>query len=837
MEADLEGDSTAVGTALTARIAEEERLNVRVVQALSPRDTPRVVAQEFGGQPLDLVFVDGLHVNEQLVRDVEGIRPFCGPTCIVILHDVLSWHMVQAFESLDFGPQYERRVLTRTPSGMGLVFPADVSPDVRGVIEMHCDETVNLTDLFTQLGATPERPGAKLEARLSKGWKHRRFGMANTHAREGRPDAERRELAQLAAERPYDPVAVYELGAWDAHHGRWEEAVKSLRIAEALSPKWASPPQQLGRALRELGLLSEARTCLARAVTLAPSWAAPHLELGLVASAAGDHRRAAGHFSKALELEPTWGVAQRELGLAALRAGDRPRARRVLEDLVAADGGDATTLHALALAVEGTDGLGAALGWFERASGLNPESAEVQFDLGRARTAAGNRVAAVSAYQAAVKLRPDWAEAQFDLATALVAAGDVSAAVPAYREAVRLRADWSEAHFDLGSALRRLEDHAGAALHFHQAMTLRPAWEDARIACGRAAYLSHQFALVVEALAPLAAAEQLSAELQHQLALAAESIGRIEDALNWLERAVALNPDSPEVHFDLGRVRARLGDDHGALQHFARAVRLRPSWSEARDACGAATHRLGVVARAWGGTREDGGRSPSDADATDDGARRAFFSGSAAPLAPAATQDAVAPAEQCFESGRSCVVRADFAGAMVHFRRAAELQPTWIEAWVALYETASVANDREQIVSALAALTRMLPRSTPLWYELALISALLGRGDRAQDACERGIDLELWPEPVKATAEALLSHGQAVCALGILDAALRQLPEWAGAHFARGRAFELLRQLPDAHACYARAHTLRPAWTEAADACARTASPASGAAATLPVAS
>lgn len=42
-----------------------------------------------GGRPLGAVFVDGLHLFEQVLRDVLNVEPFCGPRTVVMLHDTV----------------------------------------------------------------------------------------------------------------------------------------------------------------------------------------------------------------------------------------------------------------------------------------------------------------------------------------------------------------------------------------------------------------------------------------------------------------------------------------------------------------------------------------------------------------------------------------------------------------------------------------------------------------------------------------------------------------------------------------------------------------------------
>ena len=111
MDAGSEGKETRVGADLTRTIAAVDDLNVRVVEALSPRDVARVVAAEFGDGRVDFVLIDGLHTNEQLLRDFEAVAPHASADCVFVLHDVLNWHMLEAFHALDVGSDRERCIL------------------------------------------------------------------------------------------------------------------------------------------------------------------------------------------------------------------------------------------------------------------------------------------------------------------------------------------------------------------------------------------------------------------------------------------------------------------------------------------------------------------------------------------------------------------------------------------------------------------------------------------------------------------------------------------------------------------------------------------------------
>src|SRR5262249_39799052 len=59
--------------------------------------------------------------------------------------------------------------------------------------------------------------------------------------------------------------------------------------------------------------------------------------------------------------------------------------------------------------------------------------------------------------------------------------------------------------------------------------------------------------------------------------------GRFSDAAAAYSSAIALSPDDPDLHEQLGRHRLRQGDDAGALAAFARALALRPQNPSLRE--------------------------------------------------------------------------------------------------------------------------------------------------------------------------------------------------------------------------------------------------------------
>jgi tetratricopeptide (TPR) repeat protein len=65
---------------------------------------------------------------------------------------------------------------------------------------------------------------------------------------------------------------------------------------------------------------------------------------------------------------------------------------------------------------------------------------------------------------------------------------------------------------------------------------------------------------------------------------------RAEEAVPYLTAALALRPDNPGVHLNLGAALAEKGDVEGALRHYQAAIRLAPNYSVAQNNLGNALH-------------------------------------------------------------------------------------------------------------------------------------------------------------------------------------------------------------------------------------------------------
>lgn len=59
-----------------------------------------------------------------------------------------------------------------------------------------------------------------------------------------------------------------------------------------------------------------------------------------------------------------------------------------------------------------------------------------------------------------------------------------------------------------------------------------------------------------------------SALIRFNRAVALEDVGRLEDAVGSYELSLKLDPSLADAHFNIARLKERLGDSRSALRHF-----------------------------------------------------------------------------------------------------------------------------------------------------------------------------------------------------------------------------------------------------------------------------
>ena len=171
---------------------------------------------------------------------------------------------------------------------------------------------------------------------------------------------------------------------------------------------------------------------------------------------------------------------------------------------------------------------------------------------------------AIQTAQDRLRQRPDDVTAHHQLGDALATLGDLPAAEAALRRAVEIQSDYAPAWARLGNVLRQLGDAGGAIDAFEGAARITPD---------------------VAVLSNLGEAQSFAL--------------RLDESAATLARAVALDPNHPVPHLNLGVTRRLQGRVEEAIAAFEAAIRLKGDFPQARYNLAIALLLLGDYPRGW----------------------------------------------------------------------------------------------------------------------------------------------------------------------------------------------------------------------------------------------
>lgn len=133
-------DPDECGNSLTNQVASLHGLNLTAVTGRSPTDVAAQFTDDFG-KSLDLCLIDATHDDENLLADFQAIYPFLSPGGIVVMHDVINCNMLAGFSKIVAHLGMAGRLLTRTPSGIGIAWREQISQPLLDYIEVFTEPT------------------------------------------------------------------------------------------------------------------------------------------------------------------------------------------------------------------------------------------------------------------------------------------------------------------------------------------------------------------------------------------------------------------------------------------------------------------------------------------------------------------------------------------------------------------------------------------------------------------------------------------------------------------------------------------------------------------------
>jgi len=232
---------------------------------------------------------------------------------------------------------------------------------------------------------------------------------------------------------------------------------------------------------------------------------------------------------------------------ALLVRGDAAQANRDALDLLNNHLNDPRLCHLTGITFAECHRPKDAIAHYLRALDIDPENADIAYNLGNAYRDLGDHPSALEAYGKVIQIQPNFPTAYNNIGVSLAELGHHDGAITAYEQAIKLSPNMPNPHRNLGKEYYNSGDFIRAITHTRRALELDPDNADTAVALANAYYFA----------------------------------GRMDDTIDMLERAIALQPDFPVALNNLGAVLRRVGRREDAIDCFTRALALKPDYAEA----------------------------------------------------------------------------------------------------------------------------------------------------------------------------------------------------------------------------------------------------------------
>ena len=311
--------------------------------------------------------------------------------------------------------------------------------------------------------------------------------------------------------------------------GRVAEALDASRIAVDLFPDSAKGHNTHGAALLVLNRLDEAAESFRRALELDPDHKNARHNLAETRRQQGRYLEAVRGYLGVLDIDPAFAPAHAGMGSALFRLGQHERAVQSLE----------------------------------QADSLDPQGLTVDelHDFSEALRKLERNEDAIERYRAVLELDPDFAPAHAGLGYALMQLKRYDEVLEPLARSVSLQPESPDAayrHVAMGAASEEMGRTEAAAEHYARALEIDPR---SAAALGSFAVLRFRQQRYEEALGfygTLIEIGEANAQTHANLGAVLYNMGRPEEALASLERALALDPDLEVARTGAAKLRETL---------------------------------------------------------------------------------------------------------------------------------------------------------------------------------------------------------------------------------------------------------------------------------------
>lgn len=340
---------------------------------------------------------------------------------------------------------------------------------------------------------------------------------------------------------------------------RHDEALESYDRAIKLKPDYAGAHNNRGNTLRALKRPGDALASFEKAIAIAPNYFEAINNRGNALVELDRNEEALTNYEQALAQQPNYPDALVNRGQCLIRLNRRDEALASFDQALAYQPRHAAALKERGHILRDRKQLTDALHCYEQALVIAPDDAVTHANRGLVLRDLKRFNEAFEAYDRALSLKPDYVEVVVARGNVFYEMQSYDQALKEYERALEIKPDFAFGFNNRGNALNAMGRHEEALASFENALKLKPDYTEAHNNRGNA---------LLDLNRPMEALADYESAMENKpLAFALVNRGsalryldRVGEALESFDRAIALEPELAEAHWNKALLCLSLGD-------------------------------------------------------------------------------------------------------------------------------------------------------------------------------------------------------------------------------------------------------------------------------------
>jgi len=370
----------------------------------------------------------------------------------------------------------------------------------------------------------------------------------------------------------YNLLGIIEVDQQDFHG-----AVASFRKALQLNPKSVKSHNNLGNAYAAQRQFPLAESEFRGSLRIDPANSDANYNLGALLMMKGAASEAIPHFE---HVRPMTVAARFNLIRAYLLSHRTADALRVSAELSEQSKNDVQVHFSLGVLLATEKQYKAAQSELEKADALQPETFEILYNLGQDLLRSGDYPKAEFTLNRALKLKPDSPETLQLVAQVYSNESRPLDALDLLMRAHKLAPNNTDVIFLMAQVSMSQNYFEDAIPLLETGVQIAPKRADLLAALGESYFMAGKAEKAIEAFKKLVEVEN-SARSFAFLGLSFRNLGRFDDAKEYFEKGVKLDPQNSLCLFNLGFIAERQGDATRAEEMFQQTIRTNPNFPDA----------------------------------------------------------------------------------------------------------------------------------------------------------------------------------------------------------------------------------------------------------------